>query len=119
MDLSVMTAYDEQGSQPLMNGNATDGALVRAKISLIIAPNRRMARTLAVGREKRMKEWEYKIVDSKDVPSSGIFKRKDRAVVEAYLSNLGRQGWEVINLDFRELEGRLEFTGVAKREMTA
>ncbi len=66
-----------------------------------------------------MKKWEYKVVDSKDVPSEGIFKGRNRASVEDYLNQLGRDGWEVINLDFRELEGRLEFSGVAKRETTA
>ena len=66
-----------------------------------------------------MKEWEYKIVDSKDVPGGGIFKGKDRTAVEIHLNNLGKEGWEIINLDFRELEGRLEFSGVAKREIIA
>jgi hypothetical protein len=63
--------------------------------------------------------WEYKIVDSKDVSGGGIFKGKDRADLEAYLNVLGKDGWEIINLDFRELESRFEFSGVAKREVTA
>lgn len=63
-----------------------------------------------------MKKWEYRILDSKDVAGGGIFKGKDRADVETYLNQIGNDGWEVINLDFRELEGRFEFTGVAKRE---
>jgi len=63
-----------------------------------------------------MKKWEYMIVDSKDVPGGGIFKGKDRSEVDGYLNNLGEQGWEIINLDFRELENRFEFTGAAKRE---
>ncbi|MBT7302802.1 MAG: hypothetical protein HN849_24945 [Victivallales bacterium] len=63
-----------------------------------------------------MTKWEYMIVDSKDVPGGGIFKGKDRADVDRYLTGLGIQGWEIVNLDFRELEGRLEFSGVAKRE---
>ena len=66
-----------------------------------------------------MAKWEYKIVDSKDVPGGGIFKGKDRAAVESYLNQLGYEGWEIVNLDFRELEGRLEFSGVAKRETVA
>ncbi len=66
-----------------------------------------------------MKTWEYKIVDSKDVPGGGVFKGKARSDVEAYLNELGRGGWEIINLDFRELEKRLEFSGIAKRESTA
>ena len=66
-----------------------------------------------------MTKWEYKIVDSKDVSGGGIFKGKARADVEAYLNGLGKDGWEIINLDFRELENRFEFSGVAKREVTA
>jgi hypothetical protein len=66
-----------------------------------------------------MQKWEYMIVDSKDVPGGGIFKGKDRSEVDRYLNGLGQQGWEIINLDFRELENRFEFTGVAKRETNA
>ena len=64
-----------------------------------------------------MKRWEYKIVDSKDVAGGGIFKGKDRSEVDRYLNELGQEGWEVVNLDFRELENRFELAGVAKREM--
>ena len=63
-----------------------------------------------------MKKWEYKIVDSSDVPRAGILKGRDRSDVETYLNNLGQQGWELVNADFRELEHRFDFTGVAKRE---
>ena len=66
-----------------------------------------------------MRRWEYKVVDSQDVPSGGIFRGRDRSCVESYLNQIGQEGWEVINLDFRELEGRLEFCGVAKRETPA
>ena len=63
-----------------------------------------------------MKKWEYTIVDSKDVPGGGVFKGKDRAEIDRYLNKLGQEGWEIVNLDFRELENRFEFTSVAKRE---
>jgi hypothetical protein len=63
-----------------------------------------------------MKKWEYKLVDSKDVPSEGIFKGRNREALEAYLNELGAQGWELINIDSLALEGRSEFVGVAKRE---
>jgi len=66
-----------------------------------------------------MKKWEYKIVDSKDVPGGGVFEGKDRQEIEAYLNQLGQDGWQIINLDFRELENRFEFSGVAKRETIA
>lgn len=58
-------------------------------------------------------------MDSKDVPGSGIFKGKDRTFVENYLNRIGQDGWEIINLDFRELECRLEFSGVVKRKSIA
>jgi hypothetical protein len=63
-----------------------------------------------------MQKWEYRVVDSKEVQTDGIFKSKNRDAVEEYLNGLGAQGWEIVNLDFRELDGRFEFTGVAKRE---
>ena len=64
-----------------------------------------------------MRKYKYKIVDSKDVESAGLFKGKKREDVEAYLNSLGTEGWELVNADFRELEGRLEFTGVMKKEL--
>ncbi len=65
-----------------------------------------------------MRKWEYKIVDSKDVPCDGVFKGRNRAALEAYLNQLGAEGWELVNIDSLELEGRREFVGVAKRERT-
>ncbi len=65
-----------------------------------------------------MRKFEYKIIDSKDVASAGVFKGRQRTDVEAYLCTLGEDGWEIINMDFRELEGRLEFAGVAKRQIS-
>ncbi len=59
--------------------------------------------------------WEYKIIDSADVASGGMFKGRKREDIEVYLNELGNEGWEIINLDFRELEGRAEFVGVARR----
>lgn len=64
-----------------------------------------------------MKKFEYKIFDSKDVSTAGIFKGRKREDLESYLGTLGADGWEIINLDFRELEGGLEFAGIAKREL--
>ena len=62
-----------------------------------------------------MAKWEYKIIDSRDVPGSGLFKGRDRTTLEEYLCKLGDDGWEIVNVDFNELEGGLEFLGVAKR----
>ncbi|SHI15266.1 DUF4177 domain-containing protein [Ferrimonas marina] len=64
-----------------------------------------------------MSRYEYKIVDSRDVPSAGMFKGRERGDLEAYLNELGQQGWELVNVDFRELEGALEFAGVMKRAL--
>ena len=66
-----------------------------------------------------MRKWEYKIVDSKDVPSEGAFKGRSRCALEAYLNQLGADGWELVNIDSLELEGRREFVGVAKREVAS
>ncbi len=63
-----------------------------------------------------MRRWEYKIVDSNDVPGGGIFKGKSRDSLEEYLNRLGAEGWEVVNIDSLELEGRTSFVGIAKRE---
>ncbi len=63
-----------------------------------------------------MKTWEYMVLDSKDVRRAGVFKGRDRKEINDYLNTLGNEGWEIVNLDFRELDGRFEFSGVAKRE---
>ena len=65
-----------------------------------------------------MKKWEYRIIDSKDVPGGGIFKGKERGKIEEYLNSLGEEGWEIVNIDSLELEGRTSFVGIAKREKT-
>jgi hypothetical protein len=64
-----------------------------------------------------MKKWEYKIIDTKDVPGGGFLKGKSREAIEAYLNDLGVQGWEIVNLDALEWQGdHLTFLGVARRE---
>jgi hypothetical protein len=64
-----------------------------------------------------MKKWEYKIIDTKDVPGGGFLKGKSREAIEAYLNDLGGQGWEIVNLDALEWQGdHLTFLGVARRE---
>ncbi len=60
--------------------------------------------------------WEYKLVDSLDIEEGDFLAVKSREAVESYLNELGAQGWEIINLDFVEIEGRTSFVGVAKRE---
>jgi len=64
-----------------------------------------------------MTKYKYKIVDTRDVESAGLFKGKKREDLEAYLNSVGAEGWELVNVDFRELEGGLEFAGVMKKEV--
>jgi len=63
-----------------------------------------------------MKTWEYKLVDSLDIEEGDFLAVKSREAVESHLNELGAQGWEIINLDFVEIEGRTSFVGGAKRE---
>jgi hypothetical protein len=62
-----------------------------------------------------MTQWEYRIVDSQEIAREGLFRGRSREAIETFLNNLGREGWEIINMDWREFEGRMSFTGVAKR----
>ncbi len=63
-----------------------------------------------------MKKWEYKLLDSRDLDGGGMLKGKSREVVEAYFNQLGQAGWEIIDLNFREIAKGFEFSGVARRE---
>lgn len=47
-----------------------------------------------------MAKWEYRIVDSRDVPGSGLFSGRDRGAIEEYLCKMGDEGWELVNVDF-------------------
>jgi hypothetical protein len=64
-----------------------------------------------------MKKWEYKIVDSRNLKRQDLFGGSKSGEIEDYLNRLGAEGWEIINLDFYEMEGRGSFTGLAKREI--
>ena len=59
--------------------------------------------------------WEYKIFESKDADFSGLSKRAKRTKLQAYLCGLGDEGWEIVNIDFNDLNIGLSFIGVAKR----
>jgi hypothetical protein len=63
-----------------------------------------------------MKKWEYRLLNPKDAEGGSLFWGKSRDAVEEYLNKLGEQGWEIVNLDFREFEEKTSFAGVAKRE---
>ena len=62
-----------------------------------------------------MTKFKYKMIDTRDVESAGMFKGRKREDIEAYLNALGAEGWELVNVDFRELEGGSEFAGVMKK----
>lgn len=64
-----------------------------------------------------MKKWEYKIIDSTHL-AGGIFRGKKFHEIEKYLNEIGREGWEIINLDFNDITGQMDFVGVARRELT-
>jgi len=64
-----------------------------------------------------MNQFTYKVIDTRDVETAGLFKGRKREDVEAYLNNLGVEGWELVNVDFRELEGGLEFAGIMKKKI--
>ena len=66
-----------------------------------------------------MKSWEYKpSIVSRTIEggSWSWVKGKPPEAVEEYLNHLGADGWEVVHLDWRELERRMSFMGIAKRE---
>ena len=65
-----------------------------------------------------MPKWEYRILDSQDVEGEGLFgEKRSKKDIEEYLNKLGKQGWEVVSMDVSETEERINFVGVAKREL--
>lgn len=59
--------------------------------------------------------WEYKFIESDAVAKPGTFKTKSAEDFEAYFNALGREGWEIICLDFSDM--KTVFYGVAKRRL--
>ncbi len=59
--------------------------------------------------------WEYKFIDSENVAKGGTFKSKTTEDIEAYFNALGREGWEIVALDFSDI--KTVFYGVAKRPL--
>ena len=64
-----------------------------------------------------MQMWEYLIIDSIDLEKRLSIRGPSRQDIEKYLDVLGSRDWEIVNLDFRELDSRGSFTAVAKREV--
>lgn len=70
-----------------------------------------------------MKQWEYKLITSQDLPRHGFLGTKgpDREELEPYLNQLGVEGWEIVNLDFVDANTVIPmwtFRGLAKRATT-
>lgn len=65
-----------------------------------------------------MPKWEYRILDSHELEGEGVYSDKfNRKIIEDYLNRLGKQGWEIISFDVIENAQRINFVGVAKREL--
>ena len=64
-----------------------------------------------------MAQWEYRVVDSKTLEGGSTFKGKAREAVEAHLNTLGREGWEIIEVSFKDIQRGYEFVGLARRRI--
>ena len=65
------------------------------------------------------RRWEYKLLSTKDLPDGGMLglKEREREAVEAYLNQLGEQGWEIVGIDFHDGLGSPSFfQALARRE---
>ena len=63
------------------------------------------------------KQWEYRIVSSHEIDDTNWDGEYTLEEVNAYLNKLGKEGWEIVNLDMTEIEKLYNFFGVAKREV--
>jgi len=63
------------------------------------------------------KKWEYRIVDSHEIPGVDYTDVRRKQDLQNYLNRLGQEGWEIINLDLTENQEFYNFFGVAKREL--
>lgn len=65
-----------------------------------------------------MDKFEYKLINSKEIEKDlGVHKGRSRQAVENYLNQLGREGWEIVALQFDEFSGKeTEFIGLVKRK---
>lgn len=63
------------------------------------------------------RRWEYKLISTNDVPGGGFWGGKDQEAVEAYLNQLGADGWEIIGVDFTDsMQSPTFFQALARRE---
>jgi hypothetical protein len=64
-------------------------------------------------------KWEYRLITSKEAPGATGFRGKSRESLESYLNELGDDGWEVVAVDWNDMEGHASFSGLAKRVRSA
>jgi len=65
------------------------------------------------------RRWEYKLLSTKDLPGGGMLEMKERKreAVEAYLNQLGDEGWEIVSIDFSDTMASTSFfQALARRE---
>jgi hypothetical protein len=66
-----------------------------------------------------MKTWQYKFIDSNTMRKPGLMKDFSPSEVEAYLNQLGQEGWEIIHFQCKfRVKDVDSFYGVARREGT-
>lgn len=76
-----------------------------------VLPMRRQHNNTRRGHAK----WEYKIIDSQRDKGEGIWGEvRSTTALEAYLNYLGRQGWEIIDMDVLKQQAHINFVGVAR-----
>ncbi len=63
------------------------------------------------------RRWEYKLISTNDVQGGGFFGIKERDALEAYLNELGADGWEIVGIDFTDaVQSPSFFQALARRE---
>ena len=64
-----------------------------------------------------LRRWEYKLISTNDVPGGGFLGIKERDALEAYLNQLGTEGWEIVSIDFTDtMQSPSFFQALARRE---
>ena len=65
------------------------------------------------------RRWEYRLISTKDLSGGGFLgvRERDREAVEAYLNQLGDEGWEIVGIDFTDtMQSPSFFQALARRE---
>jgi len=63
-----------------------------------------------------MNKWEYKLIDTQeDLKKADVIGLATREQIEAYLSQLGEEGWEIVSATFPHETRRQEICALARR----